>query len=255
MQTHARIQTLLLQYAQPIVWVEDAEDGFVDPEENLEPGEICLKSVRAFATNPADDPTNNINSNGDYHDNLRFLCAGALVQRPVDVDNTIPIICDAWMADAILNEGGPNLQLQGAIQVLDELFVSHLEGHIINRPPGFSRNSRTTEEDPDVAALRSFVLHCGDSVDNQWTCASFMAGQARGFAPLKDMVRTSSIYSSNFYDHNLDGFVFDSSKGMELYRSAATTSETANRIHRILPNKETLQRYTTKRFTIVDDNL
>jgi len=33
----------------PKVWIEDSEEGFVDEDENLEPGEVCLKSIKSFA--------------------------------------------------------------------------------------------------------------------------------------------------------------------------------------------------------------
>jgi len=39
------------------VWIEDAEDGFVDEDENLEPGEVCLKSIKSIAGPPAGPAT------------------------------------------------------------------------------------------------------------------------------------------------------------------------------------------------------
>lgn len=57
-------------HRQVSIWVEEAEDGFVDEEENLMTGEVCVKAVKAFATDP-DDETDH-----------RFLCAGALIKRP-----------------------------------------------------------------------------------------------------------------------------------------------------------------------------
>ena len=41
----------------PKVWIEDAEDGFVDDDENLEPGEVCLKSIKSIAGPPAGPAT------------------------------------------------------------------------------------------------------------------------------------------------------------------------------------------------------
>jgi hypothetical protein len=243
-------QCSLAVHAQPLVWVEDAEEGFVDEDENLESGEICLKSVKAFASSSAADSTISIRET-NKDDNQRFLCAGALVQRPTAADDPFsPVICDAWMADAILNEGGPNLQFQGALQVLDELFLFHLERYYGNSS-GSAQNTGSNQSRA-VEALRTFVLHSGESVENEWACASFMASQARGFVPLKDVVRTSSIYSSHFFENDLDGLVFDPIKGTELYQRA--TSDTTKQILRLLPSKDTLQRYTTKRFTISSED-
>ena len=69
--------------------------------------------------------------------NRRFLrSTGALVRRydcesksqfEASQDNTTGI-CDAWMADSLLKEGGSNLQLPGALLVfLDDLFLNHLQ--------------------------------------------------------------------------------------------------------------------------------
>jgi hypothetical protein len=215
------------------VWVEDAEDDFVDDEENLERGEICLKSLKSFADGIDDD-----------EDSKRFLGAGALVQR-ADANS---MLCDAWMADSILNEGGPNLQLRGAIQILDELFLFHLE-----RTTHSNKTlEEVTEVDPSVRALRTFVLRCGHSVDNEWTCASYMASQARGFVPLKDAVRVRSIYSTQYYNNDLYGMVFDYTKGLPLYKESESPSNTVKRILELLPDVETIKRHTTKRFTLDD---
>lgn len=92
------------------IWLEEAEEGFVDDDENLMMGEICLRAVKAFASDPDDE--------SESGSNKRFLCAGALVQRP-DSD-----ICDAWMADSFLDEA--NVQLQGAVRLLLYLAKSSL---------------------------------------------------------------------------------------------------------------------------------
>ena len=326
----------------PKVWIEDAEDGFVDEDENLEPGEVCLKSIKSFAGPPAgpatsndvttdtdtDTDTNNDaslpfpsinvreitkknNNDDDDDDNeKRFLSAGALVQRPsydensddLDIDDDGAInsttatdralstaaICDAWTADSILTKGGPNLQLQGALQVLDELFLFHLKReHLLsenmeNSNNGINENiTAISTVDPSVRALRNFVLHCGEDDEDEddngggWrsssnTDASYMASRIRGFAPLKEMVRVDSIFHSQYYDHDLNGMVFDYANGFDMYRQAATDADadadtdietastasiettitTAQMICELLPEKDAMARHTTKRFTI-----
>lgn len=189
----------------PKVWAQDAEDGFVDSEENLEEGEVCHRAVKAFSSTHDDDD-----------DEATFLCAGALVQRPNGC------VCDAWTADA--EDGIPNLQLQGAVKVLDELFLHHL------------KESNNTAY--PVAALRNFVLQC------ETECASYMAGQSRGFRSLKDMVRDDSIYSEEYYgDDALDGMVFDYEVGKRLYEQVARTEdwELAAEIWSFLPDPETIK--------------
>ena len=127
------------------IWIEPAEEGFVDEEENLEEGERCLVSVKAFASHTAGssssiggDATDEDANDGhdDGYDPL-FLCAGALVRRPCEKDRASSSsisICDAWMGGAAATTSttdsvgsGPNLEIQGAIQVLDHLLLHHLK--------------------------------------------------------------------------------------------------------------------------------
>ena len=209
---------------RPSVWIEEAEEDFVDDEENLEEGEVCIRSVKAFATplEPSEDP--------------RFLCAGALVQRP-----PASLVCDAWTADSILEEGGPNLQFQGALQVLDDLLLCHLERH--------SENT--------VLGLQTFVVKCG-SLESDYTCASYMAAKSRGFRPLQELLRVNSIYTLSHYSYDLDGMVLDVIQGRKIYEQMATcevgklsekASQMAAKIYRRLPDDDTIQRCTHKRFT------
>jgi len=211
----------------PKVWVEEAEEGFVDEDENLEEGEECLVSLKAFASNPS--------AEGD--DSVRFLCAGALVKRPES------LVCDAWTADSILDEGGPNLQLQGAVKVLDALLLHHL---------------RNYQENP-ILGLQTFVLKCGVP-DSEYTCSSYMAATSRGFRPLKDMVRIDSIYSSTIYDNDLDGMVLEPLQGRAIYEqigsqvieespSLLEDKWRASSIFEALPDEDTIRRCTSKRFT------
>jgi hypothetical protein len=217
----------------PVVWVEDAEDGFVDEDENLEDGEVCLRSLKAFASKPVEDEEDDSSCSQS-----RFLCAGALVQRPWSLSH-VPV-CDAWTADSILTEGGPNLQLQGALKVLDELLLFQLQRH---------------GDDP-ILALQSFVVRCGTSLDSEYTCASYMAATARGFRPLRELVRINSIYSDSHYDNDLDGLVLCADEGKEIYRKLASEgkdlvsmdSRIASTIYHLLPDDDTRRRFTRKRY-------
>ena len=213
----------------PRVWIEEAEEGFVDDEENLEPGEVCLRSIKSFASGVplegavAAAASNNRAAPGDTNTapsirvdfdikeeeeeecDRRFLSAGALVQRPryddqpensngshPNSDNTG--ICNAWVADSLLKEGGPNLQLMGALLVLDDLFLHHLQRerenyhrsmleHDKNCSSGNNNNNinnkhrtptATTNDGNDknyddswaIRALRNFVVRCGDDDDD-----------------------------------------------------------------------------------------
>lgn len=184
------------------VWIEDAEDGFVDREENLEDGEVLLKAVKAFASDP-DDPASR-----------RFLSAGALVQRPPELtpgenkqNDALPVIYDAWVADAIMDggSGGPNLQLRGVMQVLDDLFRDFL-----------------SLDGSDSCSERIFVVQCG-SGDSQFTCASHRAAVARGFRPVDEIAWPDcAVAGAPNRDLGIDdGMIFDPLLGVGCYTSAA----------------------------------
>jgi len=295
------------QNASPVtVWVEDAESGFVDADDNLEDGEICLRAVKAFASPPPSPSTSvttlkfNDYSDEEEQQDKRFLCAGALVRRPlttmVDEESNAGSqqsslsstsssrICDVWIADSILDDGGPNLQIQGAAQVLDTLFLDFL----VREQNGNNNNSGINNDDSDnkdqavnntdlsIECLRNFIVHCGENLDQDHTCASFMAAQTmRGFVPLRDAVRQNSIYSRShygyyYYYYDLDGMVFDPTVGIQRYKEAfeknqnqdepphhRTTAEETNsstivvrQILHLLPDEETIHRHTIKRFTL-----
>ena len=211
----------------PTVWVEEADEDFVDENENLEQGEVCLKSLKAFASRP---------TSVEEAFGPRFLCAGALVQRPPESH-----VCDAWTADSMLDDGGPNLQFQGASKVLDELLFFHLQ----------------RSRDNTIWGLQTFVVKCG-SLDSEYTCASYMAASARGFRPLRDMVRVTSIYSPSFYDNDLEGLVLDAEHGKAMYQKLAHTDVggswsfddrmIASKIYQLLPDDDTRRRCTHKRY-------
>uniref|UniRef100_A0A7S3Q258 Uncharacterized protein n=1 Tax=Chaetoceros debilis TaxID=122233 RepID=A0A7S3Q258_9STRA len=234
------------------VWVEPAEEGFVDEDENLMMGEVCLRAVKAFAGNINLDQEQNEQDDAmdrrsdpvlvpvafemkDSDDSAgedvlskattnnikdrRLLCAGALVQRPSTRTSSSSssssqiLVCDAWMADGFMDE--TNLQFQGARQVLDDLFYHHLNT---------SSSSQLLEE-----ILYTFVVQCG-GMESDWHFASHRAVKSRGFKqlkqydPLKDSVAVEPEPSSssccwNYLDseeEDLDAFVFDSN-GIDSY--------------------------------------
>jgi hypothetical protein len=85
-----------------------------------------------------------------------------------------------------------------------------------------------------------------------------------GFVRLKKMVRVDSIFHSQYYDHDLDGMVFDYANGFDLYiqkvadadtQAASATSiktsiNTTQTICELLPEEDATARHMTKRFTI-----
>eukprot|EP00977_Amphora_coffeiformis_P030199 scaffold45428_cov176-Amphora_coffeaeformis.AAC.3 len=222
--TRANRQLCKLSQPTPEVWVQEAETGFVDEEENLEEGEVCHRSVKAFASSVKTSIL------------PRFLGAGALVQRPGG-----SLVCDAWTADAMLDEGGPNLQLQGACQILDDLLLFHFQ------------QQQERNEDDSILGLQTFVVKCGGGLESEYSCASYMAAMSRGFHPLKEMIRKSSIYSSALYDHDLDGLVMDATEGKQIYQTLSQQGEinsTASAILDLLPDDDTIRRHITKRFTV-----
>lgn len=235
----------------PRVWVEPAEDDFVEQDENLEDGEICLLSVKAFASSSSSSS----NEDDDVEERL-FLCAGALVQRP---DSRV---CDAWTADSLL--GGTNLQYKGATQVLDKLLLFHLQNQ-------HQQDQQTYDDNNPIDGLQTFVLRCGSSFDSEYTCASYMAGQGRGFRPLKELLREDSIYTPSLYDSDFEGMVIDYHLCKERYEEALSTiaSSSSNLSHenvedssfsssrstimqilKMLPDIDTIRRHTTKRYNI-----
>ena len=244
------------QQQPPIVWIQEAERDFVEEDENLEDGEVCLRAVKAFASSssaPAlrekesESPTPMLSL---LSPEPRFLAAGALVQRP-----SPSAVCDAWTADAILEQGGPNLQVQGAGQILDDLLLYHLQR--------CRDGDNDKNDDKMIEALQTFVVKCGgggnddDCMESEYTCASYMAAKSRGFRPLADMIRVSSIYSAHLYEGDVHGLVLDVSQAKKQYQqrldvdttSHLCSADMTSKILSLLPDEECLRRYTTKRFT------
>lgn len=199
------------------VWIEEAEDGFVDSEENLEEGEVCIRAVKAFASNPDEE----------REGGKRFLCAGALVQRP-KVEGHVALY-DAWMADSVMDNGGPNLQKLGALKIIDELFLYHLEHN----------------QDDGISALKSFMVQC--SGEDDFTCASYHAILDRGFAPICELLQQEkTIYNLDDYPgefSDLEGNLFNCTVGIPRYEQLASAtsmnsdSMVASKIIKRLPNE------------------
>lgn len=136
------------------VWIEEADDGFVDEDENLMTGEVCLRAVKAFARFDDDDEP-------------LFLGAAALVSRPPPCSH----VRDCWTADSEAEE--TNLQLKGATMMLDDLVLWHS-----------TRPARGCDDDDADALLllRDLVVRCGPA-DGALSCASHAAARRRGFVP------------------------------------------------------------------------
>ena len=132
-------------YRRGGVELREAEEHFVDEEENLEAGEKLLRAIKAFDERGV------------------MLCAGALVRTslgenyPGDTwDRSLltlnayqnekgvgggdggdggggggggkeaQIYHDLWLGDSVEQGVGPNVQIKGALAVLDTLFLHHL---------------------------------------------------------------------------------------------------------------------------------
>eukprot|EP00551_Chaetoceros_affinis_P009439 CAMPEP_0203667652 /NCGR_PEP_ID=MMETSP0090-20130426/4449_1 /ASSEMBLY_ACC=CAM_ASM_001088 /TAXON_ID=426623 /ORGANISM="Chaetoceros affinis, Strain CCMP159" /LENGTH=386 /DNA_ID=CAMNT_0050531877 /DNA_START=63 /DNA_END=1223 /DNA_ORIENTATION=- len=148
------------------VWIEEAEEGFVDEDENLMMGEQCLFATKAFAGSLLGREEVKEDQNIFLHENKvdnnnqdkRLLCAGALVQRssypfPPSLstndsesisgsiidnywdqddnhgDSTCRVLTTLPVCDAWMADGymdETNLQYQGALLILDELLYHHL---------------------------------------------------------------------------------------------------------------------------------
>jgi hypothetical protein len=206
------------------VWIEDAEDGFVDDDENLMLGEKCLKSVKAFAQ----DTISIHDDDGDHE--KRFLGAAALVQRP----QPFSYIHDCWIADALMDE--TNVQFKGAVLLLDHLFLFYLQ----------RMKGRITQSPFSIEKVVSyFIVQCGHP-DSEYHCASYMAALYRGFKPLKDMIHFDAQqgqYAHNFtylehldlQNEDLDAMVFDMSPtGFHGYLTNDINHQKQKEIHDII---------------------
>lgn len=139
-ESQTAILALSCNTSSPVaVWTQEAEQGFVDAEENLQEGRVCLKAVKAFASSVNSDPFSEPGSLG----------AGDLVQQQHKQQQQQGPVCHAHMADAILTQGGPNLQFRGACATLDELLCFD-----------FTQNKHSNKPHNDATALQTFVVKC-----------------------------------------------------------------------------------------------
>lgn len=96
------------------IHIEEAEEWFVDAEENLEEGEKLLKAVKSF-------------------DRGILLCAGALTCRTSEDGQRV---YDLWLGDSIERGVGANLQIKGCLLALDVLFTEYLTKALPHPRPG-----------------------------------------------------------------------------------------------------------------------
>lgn len=233
------------------VWVREAEEGFVDEEENLEQGEVCHLALHAYASSLESLSLRSRchPAHKDEHVD-RFLCAGALVQRPLPqfeadrndndnnvtheklIGNKIMVVCDAWMADSLLEDGdgGLNLQVQGSQLILDGLYKRFLE---LERDDYYRMESQIySPEDCNNYAIRAetsrrivrtrwvFVVQCGTGI-GRFTTASYRAAVLRGFVPFLPQDLSSGSDDKDcenykYYDWD-EGLYFHPSLGLERY--------------------------------------
>ena len=220
------------------VWVEEAEEGFVDEDENLMMGEVCLRAVKAFAgtvcgkVNDKDESMDTVTTKGI--EDKRLLCAGALVQRPPpsastgrDGDSNADVgglpLCDVWMADGYMDE--TNLQFQGALLVLDDLLYHHLKRNTsTDRYQCCPSNTNSNKGSLSTLSmvhhsmeeiLSTFIVQCG-SAESDYHFASHRAVKARGFKSLKEFPTSNSEKD----DHIPGGKEVDSQTTMTLPSSS-----------------------------------
>ena len=232
------------------VWVREAEEGFVDEEENLEEGEVCHLALHAYASSLESMSLRSRCNPAHKDENVdRFLCAGALVQRALpqfgadrnDNDNNVThekllgsksmVVCDAWMADSLLEDGdgGLNLQVQGSQLILDGLYKRFLE---LERDDYYRMESqmyspkdcnnypiRTVQSRRIVRTRWVFVVQCGTGM-GRFTTASYRAAVLRGFVPFlpQDLSSRDDKDSEpyNHYDWD-EGLSFHPLLGLERY--------------------------------------
>mmetsp|Transcript_11414 Transcript_11414/g.22117 ORF Transcript_11414/g.22117 Transcript_11414/m.22117 type:complete len:666 (+) Transcript_11414:157-2154(+) len=174
--------------------VREAEVGFVDGS-NLEEGESLLRALKAF----------------DSHG--RCLCAGALVRTPHhDPDWTTGADPDEftspnarftsgkraeaaasasesrgavhlWLADADLPELGPNMQLRGALCVLDALLLEHLIRYGTHDSLVVHASGELAVASAAAAAARGFEQ---TEEDGSWTFDALKGSEAYQFAATRE---------------------------------------------------------------------
>ena len=120
------------------------------------------------------------------------------------------------MADAIMEngQGGPNLQMQGAMQVLDHLFCHFLQ---LQHENCRKKHATAIGSSNPLSCTWHFVVQCGGGED-EYTCASYHAALSRGFVPIH--CDTIERNTNDGYDWE-DGFVFDYGIGIQRYTTTA----------------------------------
>ena len=189
------------------VSIREAEEGFVDSD-HLEAGETLIQAIKAF------------------DEDARFLCAGALLRREASSDSAP--VHDCWIADSVEPGVGPNLQLQGAQLVLDELFLLHIQRcHLESNGGGGGGGEQMAHGGVDCCEF-NVLAGTGEGT----TAASRAAALSRGF--------TSEVECSDSGEVVLR-FGVD---GANCYQNAAKNSPTARQVYQLLQRKTAARRHT-----------
>ena len=132
---------------EPAVILKGAEPNFVEPGENLNPDETLVQALKTF----------------DGH-NGALLCAGALIWRRTDSHGHVH---DLWIADSLDRGVGANVQMRGALRILDALFLRHLRSGVAEFNVLAGSGEGCTTAAHAAARSRGFVheLECPETAE------------------------------------------------------------------------------------------
>ena len=160
---------------EPAVILKGAEPNFVEPGENLNPDETLVQALKTF----------------DGH-NGALLCAGALIWRRTESHGHVH---DLWIADSLDRGVGANVQMRGALRILDALFLRHLRSGVAEFNVLAGSGEGCTTAAHAAARSRGFVheLECPETAElllavaqtagqRPASCKSWSDGGARGTA-------------------------------------------------------------------------
>lgn len=139
----ARHRGCLLRRRVAVV-VEEAEETFVEQEENLASNEKLVFALKAF-------------ERGDmWPEKRKFLCAGALVHRAEEEQSSSHF--DFWLgdSDSAVHDVSVHVQLRGALRVVDTLLFTFLDRRLHHALGDRYAASLTTPRFPDLDACIQF---------------------------------------------------------------------------------------------------